>query len=251
MIQSLRTAASGMTAQQCNLDVTADNIANVSTTGYKRSRAEFSDMLYSQWGRNNLTVGHGAMLAGVRREYDQGVLENTGIRLDVAVLGEGFFKVALPDGTMGYTRAGKLSVDGATGKLLTCQDYCLQPEITIPEGASNITITPDGRVTVKQASGEEAEVGRISLVRFANPNGLVALGAGIFTPGPTAGASVEGYPGVDGLGELKQGCLERSNVDVVTEMTRMMTAMRVYEMNAKMMQTADEALAQANTILRR
>lgn len=252
MIQSLRTAASGMLAQQSCLDVTADNISNISTAGHKRSRAEFSDMLYSHQGRNdNLEIGHGSLLAGVRKEFVQGPLENTGINLDVAIVGKGFFQVMLPDGTTGYTRAGNFSVDGATGKLLSPQDYYLRPEITIPPGSSEIAIDPDGRVTVRGADGERTEVGRMSLVTFTNPNGLLALGRGVFVAGPNAGASVQGYPGVEGIGELKQCYLEQSNVDVVTEMTRMMMAMRAYEMNAKMMQTADESLGQANNILRR
>lgn len=253
MLQALSSAASGMTAQQYCLDITADNIANVSTTGFKSSRAEFTDLLYGQvtGASGQLQVGQGARLMAVSRDFSDGTLEQTGDRYDLAISGEGLFQVQLADGSIGYMRAGKLSLDGG-GQLKLDGRYIVQPPITVPADARSLTVTDDGKVIVRKAGSKtDTQIGQISLTKFPNPQGLLAIGDGVFVQSANSGQSVTAVPGQNGLGVLKQGFSEKSNVDTATEMTRMIVALRAYEMNSKVLQNADESMNIANGILRR
>lgn len=250
-MQAMRSAAAGMAAQQTALDVAANNIANISTPGFKRSSPRFTDLLYRAENvpSGSLAVGMGCRLLQVGRDYGEGILENDGNRFHLAVEGEGFFQVRTPDGLVGYTRSGLLGVDGS-GRLTMGSGYLLEPPITLPKGMSELEINTDGRVCVVNREGVSVEVGRLLLARFVNPNGLLAKGDGIFLATPSSGPSMTGIPGQGGLGIVRQGYLERSNVDLAEEMVNMIVALRVYEMNAKMIQTADESLGAANNLLR-
>lgn len=252
MLQALHSAASGMIAQQLCMDVTAENLANISTSGFKSSSAEFADLLYAQRAVPNgqISIGTGSRLIDVRRDFAQGLLEQTGNAYSVAIEGDGFLQVKLADGGTGYTRCGNLGVD-AGGRVKVNGRYYLEPPVTLPKGATGVTIEEDGRVIATLEGGKTKEAGRITLTSFTNPNGLIALGDGVFVAGPTAGTATTDRPGKSGLGGIRQGCIERSNVDVATEMTRMIVAMRAYQMNSKVLQNADEALSNANGILRR
>jgi flagellar basal-body rod protein FlgG len=253
MIPALDSAASGMSVQQYCLDVTADNIANISTNGFKSSHAEFTDLLYGQLAgpSGTLQVGRGARLINVSRDFSDGTLEQTGDKYDLAISGDGLFQVQLADGSIGYTRAGKLSLD-AGGQLKLDGCYILQPPVTVPANAKSLTVTEDGKVTVRTAGSKtDTQIGQISLTKFPNPQGLLAIGDGIFVQTANSGQSVTAVPGQNGLGVLRQGFSEKSNVDAATEMTNMITTLRAYELNSKVLQNADESMNIANNILRR
>jgi flagellar basal-body rod protein FlgG len=260
MIRALYTAATGMEAQQLNIDVIANNLANVSTAGFKKSRADFQDLLYQTLKEpgglatgttqvpTGIQVGLGVRPAAIERVHLQGDFNQTTNPLDVAVEGDGFFQVTLPDGNTAYTRAGAFKLD-STGSLVTSEGDALTPQITIPQGAESITIGNDGTVSVT-LSGQSApsQVGQIQTVRFANPAGLRAEGRNLFRETETSGTPQLGTPGQDGLGQLSQGFLEGSNVSVVEELVAMITGQRAYEINSRAITAADEMLRTASSL---
>jgi flagellar basal-body rod protein FlgG len=262
MIRALKTAATGMHAQQLNVDNIANNLANINTTGYKRSKVEFQDLFY-QATRNpgaiarqgvetptSLEVGYGAVPVATPRIFSQGEVTPTSNPLDVAINGDGFLRVVLGDGTYAYTRDGALKLSG-DGRLVTTDGEMIDPEISIPEGATEIMIARDGTVGVRVGNETEAqEVGRMELVRFMNPAGLKAMGRNLLVATPAAGDPISGTPGLEGTGEIYQGYLETSNVEIVEEMVAMIVAQRAYEINSKAIKTSDEMLAIVNNIAR-
>jgi flagellar basal-body rod protein FlgG len=257
MIRALYSAATGMEAQQLNIDVIANNLANVSTSGFKKSRADFQDLLYqtlkepgvSATGTTQvptgIQVGLGVRPAAVERIHLQGDFNQTTNPLDVAIEGDGLFQVTLPDGNTAYTRAGAFKLD-STGSMVTSEGDPITPQITIPQGAESINIGNDGTVSVTLA-GQSAptQVGQIQTVRFANPAGLRAEGRNLFKETDTSGTPQLGTPGQDGLGQLSQGFLESSNVSVVEELVAMITGQRAYEINSRAITAADEMLRTA------
>jgi flagellar basal-body rod protein FlgG len=255
MVRSLWISKTGMDAQQTSLDVIANNLANVSTTGFKRSRAVFEDLLYQtarQPGAQSsqttqvptgLQIGTGARPVATERIHVQGNLTQTGNSLDVAIQGEGFLQVLLPDGGAAYTRAGALQLD-STGQLVTPDGFAVQPAITIPAGVTGVTIGKDGTVSVTQ-SGQAAptQVGSIQLVNFINAAGLQSYGDNLYLETASSGTPTSGTPGSNGLGLLNQGFLETSNVNVVEELVLMIQTQRAYELNSRAIQTSDQMLA--------
>jgi len=256
MMRSLSTAATGMEAQETRLDVTANNIANSSTPGYKRMRAEFADLMYqkvrapgaptAQGARSptGVQVGMGVRVAGTQRSFSEGDLRQTGNSLDVAIEGAGFFAVQMPGDRVAYTRDGAFKLD-AEGRLVNTEGYPLASEVTIPPDAQSIAIGADGTVTAVIA-GDPAplEVGKLELVNFANPAGLSAEGKNLFTETAASGTPITGTPGEEGMGTLMQGSLELSNVKVVEEMIDLIAGQRAYEVNARVVKAADEMLQQ-------
>lgn len=252
-----------MRAQQTRTEVISNNLANVSTTGFKRSRAHFEDLLYqtvqgsSTVGQDAtstmpaIQVGRGTRLSAVQRLHTQGALEQTNRPLDLAIEGEGFFQVELPNGTIGYTRDGSFTISDE-GRLVTQGGYSVVPGIDIPDDASSISISRTGIVTV-QVDGDATrseEVGRIELARFANPTGLLAMGENLYSQTAASGEPILGYAQEDGLGRLIQGSLESSNVEIVQEMVDMITSMRAYEVNSKSIRNSEEMLQIANQLVR-
>ncbi len=253
MIRALRTAASGMYAQELQLDNTAINLANTSTTGYKKSRINFQDLYYdrivspSTLGREStsagvIEIGYGSQVAGTHRVFAQGSLIETQNSTDLAIVGDGMFKVLLADGSYGYTRDGALSLS-ADGMLVNSGGFALEPQIVVPEEAESIAITQDGNVWAYISDSTDPEMlGQITLTRFLNPSGLKAMGENIFVATDSSGEPLEDYPGSEGLGYVKQGFLEGSNVSAVEEMVSLMTSQRAYEINSKAIKAADEIL---------
>lgn len=253
MMRALRTAASGMSAQQLYIDLTAHNLANVNTTGFKKGRAEFEDLLYQtlrpagaadQEGQfpTPLQVGHGSKLVSASKIYSQGDSETTGNPLDLAIEGEGFFQIQLIDGTTGYTRDGGLRID-SEGTLVTARGLAILPEISVPEDTESVLVDGEGRVFARQAGNETVtELGQLLLARFVNPGGLEASGGNVLRQGPASGAPIIGAPGELGIGRVTQGALERSNVSVVEEMINMIVAQRAFEINSKAIRSADDLL---------
>jgi flagellar basal-body rod protein FlgG len=262
MIRALYTAATGMEAQQLSIDVIANNLANVGTTGFKRSRADFQDLLYQTTREpgapatgttqvpTGIQVGLGVKPAAVQRIQLQGDFTQTSNPLDIAIRGDGFFQITRPDGSTAYTRAGSFKLD-TTGSMVTSDGDALNPQITIPQGATAINIGTDGTVSVTLAGQTTpSQVGAIQTVRFANAAGLRAEGRNLFTETDTSGTPQLGTPGQDGFGELTQGFLESSNVSVVEELVNMITGQRAYEINSKAVSAADEMLRTAAQIAR-
>jgi flagellar basal-body rod protein FlgG len=251
-----------MIAQQTNLDVTTNNLANVNTAGFKKKRADFADLLY-QINREpgapvepastvptGVQVGLGVRVVGTPRIMSQGNLQVTDRPLDLTIEGDGFFQVLLPNGEIAYTRAGNWNIDG-DGQIVNDDGLLLEPAIVIPEDATSIVITPEGLVTVNiDGQPESEEVGQIELARFINSGGLRALGKNLFMETAASGGPIVGNPGDDGLGKVHQGVLEMSNVQVVDEMVNLIIAQRAYEANSKGVQTADDLLRIANGIKR-
>jgi flagellar basal-body rod protein FlgG len=251
-----------MAAQQTRSEVIANNLANVNTTAFKRSRAHFEDLLYQTVQGSTVVgapdanslpaiqVGRGTHLAGVERSHLQGPLEQTGRPLDLAIEGEGFFQVQLPNGQVGYTRDGSFGVSD-TGTLVTSEGYTLIPGIKIPDDSTSISISSTGVVTAMRGNDKtETEVGRIEFARFMNPAGLLAQGQNVYVETAASGAAVVGYPSEDGMGRLLQGSLEGSNVEIVQEMVDMITSMRAYEINSKAIKNAEEMMEIANGMIR-
>ncbi len=264
MMKGLFTAASGMKVQQVNVDVIANNLANVNTAGYKRTQADFQDLLYvvlkepgAQSGAGGFTtpsgvqIGSGAELVSTTKVFTPGVLEQTERALDVAILGDGFFEVDLPNGQKGYTRDGGLRVDGA-GDLVTAQGNKISPPINIEDAADkNITIAPDGTITVKNTeSGVTTTLGTLQIARFANPAGLRSGGGNLMFATASSGEPTLANPGQSGTGTLGQSMLERSNVNVVNELVNLITAQRAYEMNSRAIKAGDEMLSEASNLVR-
>jgi flagellar basal-body rod protein FlgG len=254
MIRSLWTAKSGLEAQQFNVDVISNNIANVSTNGFKRARPIFEDLLYQtlrQPGAQSsqltalptgLQVGLGVAPVATVRNFTNGNLQQTGNSLDLAISGRGFFQILLPDGTTGYTRDGSFQLDNQ-GQMVTALGYQLQPSITIPADALTVTIGSDGTVSVTQpASTSPTQVGTLQLADFINPAGLQSRGDNLFLETAASGPPNVNQPGTNGLGTLNQGFVETSNVSVTEELVNLITAQRAFEINSKAVQTSDEML---------
>ena len=260
MFKALYTAATGMKAQQTNIDVTANNIANVSTMGFKRARAEFEDLLYQNvkepgtaTGANSISptgvqIGLGTKTAAVTKDFTQGSSKVTNGALDLEVDGAGFFPVQMADGQIGYTRDGAFK-KGPDGRIEDRNGNVLQPEMTIPANASGVQITADGKVQVIFANNfTPQDVGQIQIVNFVNPAGLKSIGGNLFVPSNSSGLPQQGVPGQNGLGTLAQGQLETSNVNIVDEMVNMITEQRAYETNSKVVQAADQMLQATNAL---
>jgi flagellar basal-body rod protein FlgG len=257
VFRSLHIAATGMAAQETQLEGVSNNIANVNTNGYKRQRVEFQDLLYqtvraagtrtteTTRSPTGIQLGSGVRVAAVSRNFTQGGILVTNNPLDVAIEGSGFFVVQMPDGTQAYTRAGALQTD-AQGQVVTPEGYPLDPPITIPPDTVSTTIGAEGTVSA-MISGQSApvEVGQLTIATFINPAGLNATGKNLFTVTASSGEAQIGAPGSDGRGALLQGALERANVDIAEEMIGMITAQRAYEVNSKVVTTADEMLRAA------
>jgi flagellar basal-body rod protein FlgG len=256
MFRSLATAASGMEAQQTKLDVTANNIANVSTNGFKKGRAEFADLMYQQTRAAGAAtgsgtsapaateIGLGVRLTSTAREHSQGELHTTGNQLDVAIQGHGFLPITMPDGTTKYTRNGALQMS-AEGKLVTSDGFAVAGDITIPTDAQTVTISATGTVTATTpGNATPTELGQIQLAMFANPGGLEAQGSSLFRETSASGTAVLGTPGEGGAGTLSQGMVEVSNVNVVEEMVDLISGQRAYEVNSRVIKAADEMLSE-------
>ena len=262
MLRSLFTAASGMSAQQLNVDVIANNISNVNSTGFKRSRVDFQDVLY-QTERvpgtatssttqvpTGIQVGLGTRPGAVFRIFSQGTFQQTGNPLDLVIEGDGFFQVLKPDGEIAFTRDGALKLD-FNGRVVNSDGIPLEPDITIPQEAQSISVGMDGTVSVTlPQQPQPQEVGQLQLVRFLNPAGLQAEGRNLFVQTFASGEPINGIAGEEGLGSIAQGFLEMSNVKVVEEMVQMIIALRAYEVNSKAIQTSDEMLSIANNVRR-
>jgi len=254
-MRSLSIAATGMLAQQLNVEVVSNNIANINTTGFKRQRAEFQDLLYQNLRRvgstssdagtvvpSGIQIGVGVKTASVYRITDQGDLSTTENTFDVAIQGKGYFQVQMPDGTTGYTRAGSFQLS-PQGEMVTQDGYRVMPGIAIDPQAVAISINSSGEVIVKlDGQVDPQTAGQIQLATFANDAGLEAIGQNTFKETPSSGAPVTGPPGSAGFGTVRQGFLETSNVNVVAELTNLITAQRAYEMNSKVIQTSDDML---------
>ncbi len=260
MIKALYSAATGLFAQQTQLDVIANNIANVNTTGFKKSRIDFQDLVYeilrpagkSEGGQatNGLEVGSGVQSVGSQKMFGQGPLMRTENPLDVAIEGGGFLQVRAPDGTTQFTRAGGLLID-SEGTLVTSGGYPIEPAITLPQDALDVSIGMDGRILVTTSGGgAAAEVGQLQLARFVNPAGLKSIGDSLYASTEASGEAIAGVPGTEGLGRLRQGFLENSNVKVVEEMVAMIMAQRAFEVSSKAVRAADEMLSQVNNLVR-
>ncbi len=264
MMRSLWTAASGMIGQQFNIDTIANNLSNVNTTGFKQNRPDFEDLLY-QTERlagtpateqtvipTGIQVGHGVKPAATQKIFTQGALQSTGNVTDIALEGEGFFRVLQYDGTYGYTRDGSFKID-SSGQIVNSNGLRLLPEIILPEGFvhDSLSISQDGRITVKVAGGDDPiEVGQLEVYRFVNPAGLEAIGENLLKVTNGSGEAIAGRPGFDGMGKVLQNFLEMSNVSVVKEMVNMIVAQRAYELNSRAIQTSDSMLATATTLKR-
>jgi len=262
MDPSLKTAATGMMAQQTRVEVIANNLANVNTTAFKRSQAHFEDLLYQttqgaqtvQGAGGDVTpavqIGRGTRLATVQRIESQGPIEPTGRPLDLAIEGEGFFQVQLPNGNMAYTRDGSFSISDQ-GMLVTHGGYAVAPGISVPADATSIVISRTGVVSSSLAGASEGiEIGRMELARFTNTPGLLALGENLFQETEASGAPILGFPQEEAFGRVIQGSLEASNVEIVREMVDMITALRAYEINSKAIQSSEEMADIANSLLR-
>lgn len=262
MMRALWTAGSGMAAQQANIDVISNNLANVNTTGFKKSRTDFQDLMYQtirQAGAatgtdsqvpTGIQMGHGVRQVATQKIYTQGSFQQTGNSLDIAIEGEGFFQIDLPDGTIAYTRDGAFKKD-SQGRIVTSDGYPLDPVIQIPDNATEITISADGRVSATIPNqNDPQELGQIQLVRFVNPAGLDSIGRNLLKETAASGQPVVVNPGEEGAGTLVQKYLEMSNVQVVEEMVNMIVAQRAYEVNSKAITTADDMLSQAANLKR-
>lgn len=260
MLRALYSSAAGMQSQQTNLDVIANNLANVNTTGYKKTKAEFQDLLYetstlagAEQGAGNQTptgiqIGHGSRLAATSKIFTNGELTHTGEKLDIAIQGDGFFEVQLPDGSRAYTRDGALKL-ASDGRITTNDGMVLQGGFQpITPGTQSIVIAPSGDVTTSGTDGTQTF--RVQLVRFTNPAGLEALGRNLYRETPASGAAELGSPGENGFGQLRQSYLEMSNVKVVEEMVNMILAQRAYEINSKAVQASDEMMQMSNNLRR-
>jgi flagellar basal-body rod protein FlgG len=262
-MRALYTAATGMAAQELNVQVISNNIANLRTTGYKKQRAAFQDLIYDHVRRVGaqasdqgtilpvgVDIGGGVKTVGTPRLMTQGPLSQTGNDLDVAVRGEGFFKIQMPDGSFAYTRDGSFQMD-AQGRIVTAQGNPVQPTITIPNNASGLTISSQGQVTVVlPGTTTPSNLGQIGLTRFVNKAGLQPIGDNLFTDTPSSGPPQDGVAQADGFGDLQQNNLEQANVEVVNEISDLIAAQRAYEMNAKVISAADQMLQSTSNLFR-
>lgn len=264
MVRSLWTAASGMIGQQANIDTISNNLSNVNTTGYKKQRAEFEDLIYQTIRTAGtpatedtvvpvgVQMGHGVMVAATLRQFTQGSLQHTDEISDVAIQGDGFFRVLNYDGSYAYTRDGSFKID-STGQIVNSNGLRLMPEVIFPEGyqRDSVAISQDGRVTAKVPGLDEPiQVGQLELYRFPNAPGLAAIGENLFKPSIASGDAIAGQPGRDGMGSTMHKYLEMSNVQVAREMVNMIVAQRAYEFNSKAIQTSDSMLQTATNLKR-
>jgi flagellar basal-body rod protein FlgG len=262
MVKSLYTGATGMMAQQLQIDVTSNNIANVNTIGYKKGRAEFSDLMYQSMqyagaatstttmSPTGMDVGLGVRPTAIAKMFTQGNFSETGNNLDLVITGNGFFSVQLPDGSTAYTKNGSFKMDG-NGTVVTADGYPLTPQIVIPADATQISVGVDGTVSVLQPGQTTLQqVGQIQTTSFVNPAGLHALGDNNYINTSASGDPVQGTPGLNGLGQVKQGFVEMSNVQLVEEMTNLIIGQRAYEANSKSVTTSDEMLGITNGLKR-
>lgn len=259
MLKAFSTAATGMAGQQMMVDVIANNLANINTTGFKRSQINFQDLLYvkmSQAGAEvasginsptGLEIGSGVRAAATTKVFTIGEMDNTGRPLDIAISGDGFLQVTMPNGDIRYTRDGALQ-SNANGQLVTATGYAIEPAITIPTDAAAIDIGKDGTVNVTDASGTQSVVGTLQLVRFPNPTGLSNEGDNLYAQTEASGTAVTGTPGENGFGFIQSGMLEKSNVQMITELVNLITAERAYEINSRAIQAGDRMLQTATTI---
>lgn len=262
MIRSLFTAATGMEAQKLNIDVIANNLANANTVGFKKSRADFQELIYQSLKSpgavsaegaqvpTGIQVGLGVKPVAVQKMFDQGDFVHTGNSLDLVIEGEGFFQISMPDGTIAYSRAGAFKLDNE-GRIVNSDGYPIEPGITIPSDTLSISISSDGKISVLQpGSITPVEVGQIELARFINPGGLKPIGKNLFLATDSSGEATTGNPSAEGLGNINQGFIELSNVNVVQEMVNMIISQRAYEINSKAVQTSDDMLQIANNLKR-
>ncbi len=260
MLRAFSTAATGMTAQQMMVDNIANNLANINTAGFKRSQLDFQDLMYEKLqesGRDvasgtkapgGLEIGSGVRSVATVKVFTQGELENTGRELDLAIQGEGFFKVTMPNGDTRYTRSGALN-RSADGRLVTMMGYPVEPSITMQAGA-RVSIGADGTVMETVGGGTPSNIGQITLVRFANPSGLSSEGGSLYSKTPASGEAVDGIATQDGMGTIGQRMLEQSNVQMVSELVNMIKAQRAYEINSRAIKAGDDMLTTANQLVR-
>jgi flagellar basal-body rod protein FlgG len=262
-MQALHTAATGMAAQELNVQVISNNIANLRTTGFKKQTAQFQDLIYEHVRRVGaqasdqgtvlpvgIDVGGGVKTVGTPRSMTQGTLSQTGNDLDLSITGEGFFKVLMPDGTFQYTRDGTFQMDNQ-GRIVTAQGNPVQPTITIPQNASGITVNAQGQVSVTLPGSTTSQIiGTIQLTRFINKAGLQPVGSNQYTDTPSSGQPQDGAANAEGYGSITQGSLEQANVDVVSEMSELIAAQRAYEMNAKVITAADQMMQSTTALFR-
>jgi flagellar basal-body rod protein FlgG len=262
-MQALHTAATGMAAQELNVQVISNNIANLRTTGFKKQTAAFQDLIYEHVRRVGaqssdqgtilpvgIDIGGGVKTVGTPRTMTQGTLSTTGRDLDLAISGEGFFKIQMPDGTFQYTRDGTFQTDNQ-GRIVTALGNPVQPTITIPQNASGLTVNQQGQVSVTlPGSTSSTIIGQIGLTRFVNKGGLQPVGDNQFTDTPSSGTPQDGTAGAEGYGNMTQGSLEQANVDVVSEMSDLIAAQRAYEMNAKVISAADQMMQSTTALFR-
>jgi flagellar basal-body rod protein FlgG len=253
MIKSLYTAATGMNAQQVNLDNISNNLANANTTGFKRSRVEFQDLVYETLRETaptaqgttvpaELQVGGGTKPVATVKNFEQGSPQSTGNAMDMMIRGNGFFQVMMPDGTIGYTRDGSWKI-GSAGQVVNADGLPMEPPMTVPQDATGVIVGPDGRVMIQTVtSATPSELGRIEIARFVNPAGLSSIGGNLYKQTVASGDPIVAQAGLDGTGTIDQGYLETSNVQIVNEMVAMITAQRSYELNSKSVKTADDMI---------
>jgi len=262
MLRSLFIAATGMEAQRLNIDVISNNLANVNTPGFKKSRADFQDLMYQTLRTPGATsaegsqvpsgiqVGLGVKPVAVQKNFTQGDFAQTGNSLDLVIEGDGFFQVLQPDGTAAYTRAGALKLD-SEGRVVNSDGYTLEPGITVPISTLSISVSSDGKLMAMQpGSTTPTEIGQIELARFINPGGLSSAGRNLYQSTAASGEATTGNPGVTGFGTISQGFVELSNVNIVEEMVSMIVSQRAYEINSKAVQASDEMLQTANNLKR-
>lgn len=260
MIRALFIGATGMTAQQLSIDVIANNLANSGTTGFKKSRADFQDLIYQDVRTagaissgdskypSGMQVGLGVKPAAIQKVFLQGDMSTTGNTLDLAIEGDGFFQITQTDGTLAYTRGGAFKLD-SDGNVVTSDGLLLEPAITIPTDATQVTIGSDGTVSIlRQGTTAPTTVGQIELARFVNPGGLTAMGKNLFTETASSGTPTVAVPGTSGIGTIQQGYLEMSNVDIIEEMVGLIIGQRSYEANSKTVSTADSMMNVANQL---
>jgi len=256
MLRAFSTAATGMSAQQMMVDVTANNLANINTTGFKRSQVEFQDLLYSKMREagtevssgvktpSGMEIGSGVRAGSTVKIFSTGELINTGRPLDIAISGDGFLQVSMPDGSTRYTRDGALQVN-PNGELVTSTGYVIEPAISIPTGAVSVDVGPDGSVNVMDENGAQTVVGNLQLARFINPAGLSSEGNNLLNETEASGPATIGTPGESGIGAIQSGFLEKANVQMVTELVNLISAQRAYEVNSRAIKAGDEMLRNA------
>jgi len=259
MLRAFSTASTGMMGQQMLVDVIANNLANVNTTGFKQSQIEFQDLLYTRQrtagtevapGINaptGLEIGNGVRVASTLKIFSLGEFRNTGRNMDIAIRGDGFLQVTMPNGDVRYTRDGSLQVN-ANGQVVTMTGHMIEPALTIPTEAASVDIGPDGGINVTDPAGVRSVVGQIQLTRFPNPSGLHSEGDNLYAPTDASGDPIVGIPAQDGFGSIQAGFLEKSNVNMVNELVNLITAQRAYEINSRAIKAGDEMLRNTNNI---